>query len=119
MIISAPTGSGKTMCLELGILGMLAAEIDMDGRLAHSPGTTKAVYIAPTRSLVQEKSRDWANRLGRLGLVVREITGDSEHDDVQALDEVDVMCMTPEKFDALTRRSRRSGCIRYFSEVRT
>lgn len=36
---------------------------------------------------------------------------------MQALAEVDVICLTPEKIDALTMRSRRSGCIRYFSEL--
>ncbi len=36
----------------------------------------KAIYLAPSRALVQEKVRDWGERFGRtLGVTVREVTG--------------------------------------------
>lgn len=53
-VVAAPTGSGKTIVMELAILRMLSKYI-RNGIFHPSLGATKVVYIAPTRSLVQER----------------------------------------------------------------
>jgi ATP-dependent DNA helicase HFM1/MER3 len=76
----------------------------------------KAIYIAPTRSLVQEKAREWAQRFGNeLHLQVREVTGDTEKDSIRQIHDADIICTTPEKLDSLTRRAKDG--IRILSEV--
>ena len=64
----------------------------------------------------QERTTDWQQRFGgALGLTCRELTGDSE--DLADLDAADIICITPEKFDALTRRHKDQGGMRFFGEV--
>jgi len=52
-VLAAPTGSGKTGVMELAILGMLSANIDEEGTYRHRQGRLKAVYLAPSKALVQ------------------------------------------------------------------
>jgi len=81
-VCSAPTGSGKTVLLELvllaGLFEIRADEDDDDGRRRRRRTTAtrrggeskngcndKVVYLAPLRALVAEKLSDWQNRFGR------------------------------------------------------
>ena len=43
MVISAPTGSGKTVLFELCILRLLSRSLSADGRFIHAKGTLKTV----------------------------------------------------------------------------
>lgn len=43
--------------------------------------------------------------------------GDTEMDDFGGIDTIDIICTTPEKFDAMTRRHRSRGSLRFFNEV--
>ncbi|PIL24262.1 hypothetical protein GSI_14015 [Ganoderma sinense ZZ0214-1] len=52
MVISAPTGSGKTVLFELAIIKMLK-------ETSHTSHKSRCVYIAPTKSLCTEKATDW------------------------------------------------------------
>lgn len=52
MVISAPTGSGKTVIMELCILRLLSHYIDA-GTLKFPSGQSKTVYVGPNRALVQ------------------------------------------------------------------
>lgn len=52
MVISAPTGSGKTVIMELCILRLLSLYID-GGTLKFPSGQAKTVYVGPSRALVQ------------------------------------------------------------------
>jgi pre-mRNA-splicing helicase BRR2 len=87
LLISAPTSSGKTICAMLCMLheigqhitprhgsssGGEGAEVDVD------LNAFKVVYIAPMKSLVQEMTGNFANRFERLGLTVRELSGDAQ-----------------------------------------
>lgn len=45
MVISAPTGSGKTVLFELCILRLLSKFISEDGRFIHIKGTLKTVSL--------------------------------------------------------------------------
>lgn len=78
---------------------MLSKQLDPSGsRLIGKRGESKAVYVAPLRALVQEKAKDWSERLGSsLGIKCLELTGDTDPD-AGALEAADVICTTPEKF---------------------
>lgn len=74
------------------------------------------MYISPTRALAQEKVRDWQARLGpALKLRLAELTGDTSDmaaPDAAELDNADLICTTPEKLDAVTRRNAENGGMR-------
>lgn len=75
MIITAPTGGGKTVAMELAMLRLLSRNIH-HGQFRLNPGAVKAIYLAPAKALVQEKVREWKERFGNtLGLTVKEVSG--------------------------------------------
>ncbi|KAG7669274.1 putative DExH-box ATP-dependent RNA helicase DExH17 [Nannochloris sp. 'desiccata'] len=81
-------------------------------------GSLKAVYLAPAKALVQEKAAEWTQKFGRtLGLSIKEVTGDTDQEDLASIDSADIICTTPEKFDAMTRRHRARGGMRFFNEI--
>ena len=100
------------------------------------------VTMQPCKSLVQEKAQDWTKRLGKLGLTVKEVTGNTDSTLHGGLDDADVICTTPEKLgeaifpfaccstnasyllmaqvriaDAITRKRHDQGGMRFFAEV--
>ena len=118
-VVAAPTGGGKTAVLELALLRLQARYLSPDGAaFAPRPGLLKAVYVAPAKALVAERTADWGARLGALGLAVREVTGETgEEAEAAALEGADVLCTTPEKFDALSRRRAGAGAAGFLSDV--
>lgn len=54
------------------------------------------IYIAPSKALVQEKLRDWNQKLGSLGISCLELTGDNEFYNVRTIQEADIIVTTPE-----------------------
>ncbi|KAH7889514.1 hypothetical protein F5I97DRAFT_1994977 [Phlebopus sp. FC_14] len=99
LVISAPTGSGKTVLFELAIIGML-----MDAK--HDLQSSKCIYVAPTKALCTEKCKEWTAKLGGLGVKCCELTGDTlllgkgiwgDAKNAQ------VVVTTAEKWDSLTR----------------
>ncbi|KAG2146850.1 Sec63 Brl domain-containing protein [Suillus bovinus] len=68
MVISAPTGSGKTVIFELSIIRMVN---DRTNEAA------KCVYVAPTKALCTEKYKEWTTKFGSLGIPTCELTGDT------------------------------------------
>ncbi|XP_073288785.1 DExH-box ATP-dependent RNA helicase DExH17 isoform X2 [Primulina huaijiensis] len=117
MVISAPTGSGKTVLFELCIMRLLSKFIGTDGNFVHLKGTLKTIYIAPSKALVQEKLRDWTQKLGPLGIKCLEMTGDSEFYRISNIQEADIILTTPEKFDAATRYRIKDGGLSFFSDI--
>ncbi|CAL4081527.1 unnamed protein product, partial [Meganyctiphanes norvegica] len=99
VVISAPTGSGKTVIMELALVKQLMA-INTTGN------TFRAVYMAPLKALVSERYLDWRQKFGNLGVVCAEVTGDTDHDDITVIKDSQVILTTPEKWDSLTRRWR-------------
>ena len=95
LVISAPTGSGKTAVFELGIC-RLVNELSI--------GFFKVVYMAPMKSLCSERKRDWEARLAPLNLRVEEMTGDSDAMSLSAVKNADIIITTPEKWDSMTRK---------------
>jgi superfamily II DNA or RNA helicase len=57
MVVSSPTGSGKTVIFELAII-----------RLLEASAFDKAVYLAPTKSLCAERARDWTAKFAGIGV---------------------------------------------------
>ena len=92
-LIGAPTGSGKTIMAELGMLRIFA----------NSP-KKKIVYIGPYKALVKERLADWKKRLEtrEMNKKVIELTGDYTPD-LEALISSDVLVTTPEKWDGISR----------------
>ncbi|KAH1038633.1 hypothetical protein J1N35_040376 [Gossypium stocksii] len=117
MVISAPTGSGKTVLFELCILRLLSRFISGDGRFVHIKGTLKTIYIAPSKALVQEKLRDWTQKFGSLGISCLELTGDNDSYSTRNIQEADIILTTPEKFDAVTRYRIKDGGLSFFSDI--
>ncbi|KAL2235048.1 UNVERIFIED_CONTAM: DExH-box ATP-dependent RNA helicase DExH17 [Sesamum indicum] len=117
MVISAPTGSGKTVLFELCVMRLLSKFISGDGKFTHLKGTLKTIYIAPSKALVQEKLRDWTKKLGHLGINCLELTGDNEYYSIKSIQDTDIILTTPEKFDAVTRYRIKDGGLSFFSDI--
>ncbi|XP_065830814.1 probable ATP-dependent DNA helicase HFM1 isoform X2 [Oscarella lobularis] len=98
LIVSAPTGSGKTAIFELAIVRLLANS-KQDSSL-----NFKVIYMAPVKALCSERYTDWDQKFTPLGLTCRELTGDSEIEDFYDLQNVNIIMTTPEKWDSMTRR---------------
>lgn len=101
VLVGAPTGSGKTITAELAIL-----------RQHRQNRKAKTVYVAPLRALARERLMDWQQRLGGapLNLRIVELTG--EHTpDMSELWRADILIVTPEKWDSISRGWQRRGYV--------
>ncbi|WVQ77811.1 hypothetical protein IAR50_007501 [Cryptococcus sp. DSM 104548] len=104
LVVSAPTGSGKTTIFELAFLRSLTYKTPDE--------STKplAIYIAPTKALCNEKAKDWQERMNLAlpDVTCVEITGDYGNASTiyNAIRGADLIVTTPEKFDSMTRRPR-------------
>jgi ATP-dependent DNA helicase HFM1/MER3 len=94
-VLASPTGSGKTVILELAICRAVAT---------NATGQYKIVYQAPTKALCSERQRDWATKFGKVGLTCAELTGDSDATDVRNVQSANIIITTPEKWDSITRK---------------
>ncbi|KAG8745618.1 Sec63 [Ceratobasidium sp. 414] len=112
MVISAPTGAGKTVLFELAVIKL----IQSSGNISNH--AYKCVYMAPTKAICSERHRDWSNKFSHIGAKCNvqhasskkfagvELTGDTMVTGRQALKEAKdcaVIITTPEKWDSLTR----------------
>ncbi|KAI8830066.1 Sec63 Brl domain-containing protein [Chytriomyces cf. hyalinus JEL632] len=99
LVVSAPTGSGKTCIMEMAILRLIRkhsnARID-----------AKIVYIAPTKALCSERAQDWKKKFRTLGVSCGELTGDTDSSSVREVQQSNIIVTTPEKWDSMTRRWR-------------
>ncbi|EXJ61171.1 uncharacterized protein A1O5_11963 [Cladophialophora psammophila CBS 110553] len=95
VVVSAPTGSGKTVVMELAICRLVAQSKGQD---------FKVVYQGPTKSLCSERYRDWETKFGALDLRCAELTGDSNYSDIVNVQKASIIITTPEKWDSVTRK---------------
>ncbi|MEM3637627.1 MAG: DEAD/DEAH box helicase [Conexivisphaerales archaeon] len=96
ILLSTPTASGKTL------VAILAA-----GRILAEKGL-RVAYLAPLRALAYEKYEDFQLLRGlktpnRKGPIIKVSTGDYDSSGEELLD-ADVLVLTNEKFDSLTRQ---------------
>lgn len=95
LVLSSPTGSGKTAILELSICRLVS----------QSPAHRyKIIYQAPTKSLCSERQKDWQKKFSHLGLECAELTGDTDQNQLRFVQNADVIITTPEKWDSVTRK---------------
>ena len=135
-VCSAPTGSGKTVLMELALLaglfttttsttttttvGVSTTSTTMERR---GEGRTKVVYLAPLKALVAEKKNDWERRFGngtRFNLRFVLLTGDvmtRSSEFWREVDRADVILATPEKMDSLSRRHSSNGFFGFFGSI--
>lgn len=95
IVISAPTGSGKTAIMEIAICKLVA-----ERRFSNF----KVIYQAPTKSLCAERYRDWQSKFTVLSLRCAELTGDTDIFDLSKVQSADIIITTPEKWDSITRK---------------
>ncbi|KAI1100078.1 P-loop containing nucleoside triphosphate hydrolase protein [Jackrogersella minutella] len=95
IVVSAPTGSGKTAILEMAIC-----------KLVMSPGSEnfKIVYQAPTKSLCSERAKDWQKKFSHMNLQCIELTGDTSQTQASRVGSASIIVTTPEKWDSITRK---------------
>ncbi|XP_067309186.1 probable ATP-dependent DNA helicase HFM1 isoform X2 [Pseudorasbora parva] len=96
-VACAPTGSGKTVLFELAIVRLLIESSEP----WHS---VRAVYMAPIKALCSQRYESWKQKFGPLGLNCKELTGDTEIDDIFEIQDAHLIFTTPEKWDSMTRR---------------
>lgn len=95
IVLAAPTGSGKTVIMELAICRLLANLKDE---------RFKVIYQAPTKSLCSERFRDWSRKFQTLGLQCAELTGDTDYMQMRNVQNSQIIITTPEKWDSMTRK---------------
>ena len=110
MLVCAPTGAGKTNVALLAMLHEIGLHRGEDGTIDLEG--FKIVYLAPMKALVAEIVLNLSNRLQSFGISVKEFTGDVQLNK-QQLAETQVIVMTPEKFDVITRK----GDARPFTQL--
>jgi superfamily II RNA helicase len=105
LVLSAPTGCGKTAVFEMCIARLLQeAAAQGNSRL----GNQRVIYIAPLKALCQQTLDLWTAKFGPLGLRLAEVTGDSNsmQGSLRDIAAADIILTTPEKWDSVTRASR-------------
>ncbi|KAF9516347.1 hypothetical protein BS47DRAFT_677419 [Hydnum rufescens UP504] len=106
MVISSPTGSGKTVIFELAIIKLLMESVS---DLKTGP---KCVYMAPTKALCTERFNDWNSKFLPVGIKCCQLTGDTALTGKDAWNEAKnstIIITTPEKWDSLTRNWQDNG----------
>lgn len=95
VVVSAPTGSGKTVILELAICKVVEG---------FDATRVKIIYLAPTKSLCAERARDWDKKFRSVGLPCSALTGDTDSSEMKKVGEAVIIVTTPEKWDSITRK---------------
>ncbi|KAF5306945.1 hypothetical protein FQA39_LY00175 [Lamprigera yunnana] len=110
LVVSAPTGSGKTVVFELAIVRFL------ENLKTFNDIPYKIVYVAPMKALCEERLVDWFPKFSNLGLNCILVTGDTDNIDFKNLTTHNLIITTPEKWDTLTRKWR--DCRSFVSSVK-
>ncbi|WVW83586.1 hypothetical protein I302_105607 [Kwoniella bestiolae CBS 10118] len=101
LVVSAPTGSGKTTIFELAFLKIMSTN--------YGDARPLSIYIAPTKALCSERQRDWQARMHTcLEIDCMSITGDTADFDLacRLIRKADIVVFTPEKLDSMTRHEK-------------
>ncbi|RWS17635.1 putative ATP-dependent DNA helicase HFM1-like protein [Dinothrombium tinctorium] len=96
LVVSSPTGSGKTVIFELAIIRLLMNR--------KSSEKLKILFMAPLKVICSEKFADWSQKFTQFGLKCLELTGDTETEDYNKMEYASIIFTTPEKWDSTTRK---------------
>ncbi|XP_066905117.1 probable ATP-dependent DNA helicase HFM1 isoform X2 [Halyomorpha halys] len=102
IVVSAPTGSGKTVLFELAIVRLLEKCQKEEEQLM----INQKILYSPVKALCAERFKDWEFKFRKLGLKAIEVTGDSDEGNLMAIQHFNLVLTTPEKWDSLTRKWR-------------
>ncbi|KAH0573614.1 RNA helicase [Spironucleus salmonicida] len=119
ILVSAPTSSGKTNVAVLCIMQMLSQimsqyNIDLNNCVAEDIKRVLketqglCVYLTPLKALASEITQKFKGQLNKLGFQVLECTGD-ENPPVELINQANILILTPEKFDVITRKQVNSS----------
>ncbi|XP_065652394.1 activating signal cointegrator 1 complex subunit 3 isoform X2 [Hydra vulgaris] len=100
LLVSAPTGAGKTNIALLAVTHEIKQNMEMG---VVKKDAFKIVYVAPMKALASEMTETFGKRLQPLGIVVRELTGDMQLTKKE-IQETQMLVTTPEKWDVVTRK---------------
>ncbi|KAJ2403754.1 activating signal cointegrator 1 complex subunit 3 [Coemansia sp. RSA 2526] len=115
ILLSAPTGAGKTDVALLTILRTISqycspapSELDWTDPSRKPEFTVaksefKIVYVAPMKALAAEVVEKYQSRLKWLGIQCRELTGDMQLTKAE-VNATQIIVTTPEKWDVVTRK---------------
>ncbi|XP_058032630.1 probable ATP-dependent DNA helicase HFM1 [Ahaetulla prasina] len=103
-VICAPTGSGKTVIFELAVTRLLI-------KVPIPWLNIKIVYMAPIKALCSQRFDDWKEKFGPIGLICKELTGDTAVDDLFEIQHAHIILTTPEKWDSMTRKWRDNSLV--------
>jgi hypothetical protein len=119
VIVSAPTGAGKTALFEMAMARLFTTLNQQSSRQHQQHGiggvgggiivskARKIVYIAPNKALCEERQIDWSKRLVDIdpSIVCTTITGDVNASSCYTeITLANLILTTPEKWDSITRR---------------
>ena len=110
IVVSAPTGAGKTCIFELAMAKLLTSErskYDNHNNGVNSiSNASKIVYLSPSKALCEERYDDWGKRFSTVekSIQIVMVTGDSDTMSMQRIASAHIILTTPEKWDGITRR---------------
>ena len=102
MLVSAPTGAGKTIIALMTILGLFEKNKNIQNEINFKK--IKIIYIAPMKALVSEIVATFKKRLNYLGVNICEFTGDVHLTSSEFMKNC-LIVTTPEKWDVVSRKA--------------
>ena len=99
LAVCAPTGCGKTALMELAIVRLILKS----RQNSQSLQPCSVVYIAPMKSLCNERFEDWSTKFVSLGMMCAQVTGDTDDQDILKSLKAQIIVTTPEKWENVTR----------------
>ena len=107
LLVSAPTGAGKTGIALLTMINEIKKNTDETGKINRD--NFKIVYVTPMKALASEMTENFSKRLGKsAGLTVKQLTGDMQLT-WEEIKRTQVLVMTPEKLDVLSRKVKENS----------
>lgn len=110
LVISAPTSADSTGLLELAIIRLLSSlnyTINNSKQLKF-----KIIYMVSSKALCSVKYNELVNKFEKLhGLNCIDLTADTSHANGNNIDNSNIICTTPEKWDVVTRKWKNKNLI--------